>query len=232
MEERIHELTAGYALDALDAEERGAYEAHLAGCGRCQEDLASFWEVTGSLAYAAAGSSPAPPPELRERLLERAQAERPNVVPLRRRGWRLPAATAAAAVAAVAALALGLWGTSLSGDLDDTRRALANERAAAQVLADPNARSVALSGADGRLVVSESGMAALVVNDLDDPPDGKAYEIWVIRDGRPEAAGLFVEGRLVPLDRPVPADATVAVTLEDEEGVTQPTGQPLFTASA
>jgi anti-sigma factor RsiW len=232
MEERIHELTAGYALDALDAEERGAYEAHLAGCGRCQEDLASFWEVTGSLAYAAAGSAPAPPAELRERLLVRAREERPNVVPLRRRGWALPAATAAAAVAAIAALALGLWGTSLSGDLDDARQALADERAAAQVLADPSARSVELSGADGRLVVADSGDAALVVDGLDDPPAGKAYEIWVIRDGRPEAAGLFVEGRLVPLERPVPDDATVAVTLEDEEGAAQPTGQPLFTASA
>ncbi len=230
MEERIHELTAGYALDALDADERGLYEAHLAGCGRCQDELASFWSVTGSLAYAAAGSAPAPSPELRGRLLERARAERPNVVPLRTRRWATPVLAAATAAAAVVAVGLGLWASSLSGDLDDTRRALADERAVAQVLADPNAQSVALSGADGRLVVSESGMAALVVDDLDSPPEGKAYEIWVIRDGNPEAAGLFVDGRLVPVELPVTDDATVAVTLEDEEGATAPTGQPLFTA--
>ena len=43
METGIHELTAGYALDALDADERWAYETHLAECKRCREELTSFW---------------------------------------------------------------------------------------------------------------------------------------------------------------------------------------------
>src|SRR4029079_6175388 len=67
MEAGIHELTAGYALDALDPDERRAYEAHLAGCERCQQELASFWESTEALAVAASG--PAPSPALRERIL-------------------------------------------------------------------------------------------------------------------------------------------------------------------
>ena len=79
----LHELTAGYALDALDAAEHERYEAHLASCERCREDLQGFWQVAGSLAYAAAG--PAPPASLRDRILEQARSERPNVVPLRRR---------------------------------------------------------------------------------------------------------------------------------------------------
>ena len=53
MDAEIHELSAGYALDALDPEERDAYERHLAGCRECQEELASFWEV--------AEPSPLPP---------------------------------------------------------------------------------------------------------------------------------------------------------------------------
>jgi len=73
METAIHELTAGYALDALDPAERDEYERHLAGCDRCQEKLASFWEVTSSLAVAADG--PAPSAALRERILEGARAE-------------------------------------------------------------------------------------------------------------------------------------------------------------
>ena len=32
MEAGIHELTAGYALDALEPGERSAYEAHLPDC--------------------------------------------------------------------------------------------------------------------------------------------------------------------------------------------------------
>ena len=39
METGIHELTAGYALDVLDDDERWAYEAHLADCERCRADL-------------------------------------------------------------------------------------------------------------------------------------------------------------------------------------------------
>ena len=53
MEISLHELTAGYALDALDPAEREAFEAHLEGCEPCRQELASFWEVTGGLAVAA-----------------------------------------------------------------------------------------------------------------------------------------------------------------------------------
>ena len=110
MEAGIHELTAGYALDALDPDERSAYEAHLAGCEQCQHELASFWETTEALAVAASG--PAPSPGLRERILEDVRAEPPqNVVPFEPRRRRIaPVLGAVAAVAAVAALALGLWG--------------------------------------------------------------------------------------------------------------------------
>ena len=87
MEAGIHELTAGYALDALDPEERSAYEAHLPGCEHCQQELESFWTTTEALAVAASG--PAPSAALRERILADVRAEpRQNVVafePRRRR---------------------------------------------------------------------------------------------------------------------------------------------------
>ena len=44
------ELTAAYALDALDGRDRERYEAHLATCEECREELASFWTVSGALA--------------------------------------------------------------------------------------------------------------------------------------------------------------------------------------
>ena len=87
MEAGIHQLTAGYALDALDPEERREYEAHLSTCAHCQDELASFWETTEALAVAASG--PEPSPDLRERILAEVRAEPPQVVgpfePRRRR---------------------------------------------------------------------------------------------------------------------------------------------------
>lgn len=223
MDERIHDLTAAYALDALDAEERASYEAHLATCSACQDELASFWDVTDGLARGTVG--PVPAEALRERILVRARAERPNVVPLRPRPWLAPVLGGVAAAAAVAALALGVWAASLSGELDDAR-------SVADVLGDPQARTIALRGVDGRLVVTDEGEAVLVVDGLDPPPRGKAYEIWVVQNGRPDRAGLFADENVVPLERTVPPGVAVAVTLEDDEGVERPTGDPLFTAQA
>ena len=97
MEAGVHELTAGYALDALSPEERRAYEAHLEGCERCREELGTFWETTDALAVAASG--PAPSEGLRDRILAAARAEPQNVVPFEPRRSRVaPALAAAAAV--------------------------------------------------------------------------------------------------------------------------------------
>ena len=61
------------ALDALDPDEKTAYEQHLAaGCPVCAADVRSFEEVAGQLGFAAPA---APPADLRARLLERIQTE-------------------------------------------------------------------------------------------------------------------------------------------------------------
>jgi anti-sigma factor RsiW len=218
MEAGIHDLTAGYALDALDPDERRAYEEHLEGCERCREELGSFWETTEALAVAASG--PAPSDELRGRILAGARAEPQNVIPFESRRQRaLPALGAVAALAAVVALAVGIWGSQVSGDLDDARLALERERAAATILADPNARSVALEAGQGRVVVLPDGRAVLVLDELADAPTDKTYVAWIIEGGTPVAAGAF-PGRddrdIVPLDGSVDEGDVVAVTVEDE----------------
>ena len=44
----VHELTAGYALDALEPDERARFEAHLGSCEACREELQGFWQVSGA----------------------------------------------------------------------------------------------------------------------------------------------------------------------------------------
>src|SRR5512145_317591 len=233
METGIHELTAGYALDALDSEERRAYEAHLAGCEHCQQELESFWETTAALAVAASG--PAPSPGLRERILADVRAEPPqNVVPLASRRRRTaPVLGAVAAVAAVVALAVGLWAASLSSDLDETRAALREAQANAAVLADPGARTVSLQAGQGRLVVGPDGRAVLVAEGLEPVGADETYELWIVPGGdlsKAGPAGLFPgsEGlSVVGLEGTVRPGDLVAVTVEKAGGAEKPTLPPV-----
>jgi anti-sigma-K factor RskA len=212
--ESIHDLSAAYALDALDEGERLAFEEHLAGCERCREEIAGFSGAAEALAYA---SGPAEPPSaLRDRILVAARAERPNLVPLRPR-WAYPVA-AAAAVAACVAVGLGVWTVSLHDRLSSTRAL----------------QSVPVTGAPGSLVVASNGSAALVLYRLDAAPAGKTYEAWVIRGARAAApAGLFRGGgrTFVPIAGRVRKGAVVAVTVEPAGGSRAPTTKP-FAVSA
>ena len=190
MEISIHELTAGYALDALEPAEREAYEAHLEGCEQCQEELASFWEVTGALAVAADG--PAPSPALRDRILEAARAEQQNVVPLESRRRVSPVLAAVTAIAAAVAIGLGIYAMSLNGQLDDTRAALSAQETAAAVLADANATTVAHARrARARLVVDDDGLGRARARRPAGRAGGKTYQAWVVTGNTPVSAGTF-----------------------------------------
>jgi anti-sigma factor RsiW len=225
----VHELTAAYALDALDPEERETYEAHLAQCERCREELASLGETATALAFGV--TSPAPPERLRGQILAAAAAERENVVPLPvRRPWL----AAAASVAACAAVGLGVWAGTLSHSLDRARATSARAEVAAQVLADPNSRKVSLKGGNGMLAVDPSGRGVLVVHRLPAAPSGQIYEAWVIPPGGvPRKAGLFSSKgsmTMVPLAENVPKGSIVAATVERAGGVDKPTQTPVFSA--
>ena len=230
METGIHELTAAYALDALEPDERSEYEAHLRGCEACQDELASLASVTEALAVAASG--PVPKPDLRDRVLAAARAEPQVVVPFEPRGRRaVPVLAAVAAAAAVVALALGLWAMQLSGDLDETRSALERQQEAAAIVADPDAQTVALATGEGSLVVDSEGRAVLQLTGLSPAPAGKTYEMWVVEGDAPVPAGLFSgQGSSELVDGTVDEGDIVAVTLEDAGGATTPS-LPLVVAS-
>jgi anti-sigma factor RsiW len=216
-----HSLVAPYALHALDDDEARAFEEHLASCERCREELAGLREAAAGLAYGAEG--PAPPPELRERILTQARSERPNVasLPARRRSLAAPLA-AAAAVAAAVAIGVGAWAASRPG-----------ENAFTQVLSQPGARVVSM-GDRGAVAIASDGRAAIALN-VPRAPEGKTYEAWVIRNGTARRAGTF-GGRdgtsTLRIERAAPPGSVVAVTLERAGGVDRPTQQPLAATEA
>jgi anti-sigma factor RsiW len=228
----VHDLTAAYALDALGQDERETYEAHLAQCARCREELAGLGETAAALAFGVV--SPPPPPHLRERILTTAAAERENVASLpMRRPWLVRSAAAAASIAACTAIGLGIWAASLSHSLDRARAASASAQAIAQVLANPSSHQIALKGGSGTVAVDPAGRGVLIVRRLPAAPSGHTYEAWVIpAGGMPQKAGLFAGGdstTMVPLAN-VPRGAVVAATVERAGGVDQPTQTPIVSA--
>jgi anti-sigma factor RsiW len=79
-----HALTGAYALDALDPAERAEFEAHLATCAECREEVAGLRETAARVAATTWVDAPA---ALRGRVLAEA-ALTPQVAPA------APAATA------------------------------------------------------------------------------------------------------------------------------------------
>jgi anti-sigma-K factor RskA len=77
--ELYDDLVAGYALDALDAADRQAFDAHLATCDACRRTLADLRRVSAGIGVAEAPVEP--PAALRERVLVRATAQ-PQLPPV------------------------------------------------------------------------------------------------------------------------------------------------------
>jgi anti-sigma-K factor RskA len=136
------EAVGAFALDALDPDERRAFEAHLAGCDRCQAEVGELRRVSAAMALSAA--SEAPPASLRARTLARATAQ-PQSPPIGRRITAAPVPAPrravsftrlAAAAAVVAAATLGVYAWSLRSQVDDLRRLAADMTSRTEQLRD------------------------------------------------------------------------------------------------
>ena len=196
--EDLHELVAGYALDALDQDDSRAFEEHLAGCERCRTEFAALNEAVGTLAFAVEGATP--PPALRGRILAAAREEPPTVVALRPRRRRVYAGIAQAA-AACAALAIGLT-LSLSGGSSDKL-------------------SMAVSVDNGVAQLTVSGLPAAPAGKTYEiwVIDGGAPKPAGLFPGGDKA--------VVPITQPVSVGSTVAITLERAGGARAPTSRIL-----
>jgi anti-sigma-K factor RskA len=230
--DEIHAAAGAYALDALDDLERARFEAHLARCATCRQDVADFRATARLLGSAVAEE---PPARLRDDVLAAirdVRQESPFALPSpRRRGVR-PWVTALGAAAAIAIIGL------LSVVAIDARNDRDDAQLLAQTLSAPDARTVELAPVDaggagrGRVVWSESeGRAVLVVDELPDNAADRAYELWFIEGETPRPAGVFRQdgGRLVTVLDDVPTDAQmIGVTEEPAGGSALPTGPILL----
>jgi anti-sigma-K factor RskA len=196
-----HDLTAAYALDALDPGEAEAYERHLGQCEECREQLAELNEGAAALAFGTV--APAPPARLRASILDAAAAERSNVVPFLRRRW--VARGLAVAAAAAACIVVGL-AVSLSQSSHTKVFAL-------------------MVGADRTATLRVSGLSAAPGGKT-----YEAWVIPAGRPPRPAGLFPGGRPTTLRLHGTVPVNATVAVTVEPAGGSKHPTTKPFFTS--
>ncbi len=244
MTESIHLLTGAYAVDALDPDERTAFEGHLAGCSDCQDELRGLTETAARLGAAAAVT---PPASLKAAVLGqignvRQLAPLPQLVDdaalapvVRLRPGRGPALlTVAASVLGLIAVTLGVL---LAQNKSQTAELTARSQEVARVVTASDARSFGgdiAGGGRGAVVISDSeGKAVLLASSLPSPPGGSIYQMWFIDSaGKAVSAGTFAPdagGSAAQSLAGSPAgSAMVGVSVEPAGGSTQPTTKPIL----
>lgn len=219
---RWDDVAGAYVLGAMAARERDEFEAHLATCATCREEVDELRPAAEALPMASPPMRP--PPALKDRIMvevEReaallgavgAGADRPERVRRRRfgrlSGWRLAPVAAALLIAGV-----------LAGSL----------------LGGPGTRTYEFEGQSAQLEV-EGDRAMLVAEDLPAPPDGRVYEVWLMPEGSdtPQPTDVLFtpreDGSAVAAIPDVEDVRQVLVTDEPRGGRDEPTGELLMSA--
>jgi anti-sigma factor RsiW len=206
--EDLQNLVAAYALDALDPSEEHQVESHLEGCPTCRDQLQSYREVMGLVAYEAEEA----PAGLWDRIagtIHESDASmtvpplRPVVAggeaaaaqqaghPMSRSRRRLLAAVAIT-LAAAAVVVIAILGIQVSHLEDRTSRL--NQQLASlpgqpslalveQALAVPGAQRVTLRSPNGgavsvEAVILPSGVGYLYESRLSPLPSSETYQLW------------------------------------------------------
>ena len=210
-------LAAAYVLGALEPDERRAFEAHVAGCASCAEEVRALQRVTDALALSVPQRTPRA--DLRARVLSSivpGAADTPAAVTHPPRtamsGWLALAAALAVAVGASAyAWQLQLRVRTLEARLDgaeerassaeravaDARRTAGEAQAAMSVMAAPDMVRIELAGqsaaaaARARALWSRNRGMVFTATNLPQAPAGRVYQVWVVTAGGPVSAGLL-----------------------------------------
>jgi anti-sigma-K factor RskA len=233
--EQLSDSVEPWLLGALDPKEAESVRLHVEDCPECQETIRRLRPAAQALGLAVQ-SAPAPA-TLRDRILARARSEGDGSVPsprplprVRERPraravfeWRFPVAGVAALLAV--ALVAGLFAGAQLGRQ--------SAPPPSQVLHFSLEGHAGMQGAHASVIdLTADGIALVTFSGLPQPPEGKVYELWLIKgSGHADPAGVFVPdvdgSKIVVVERPLAGYSLMAVTAElGPSGVGSPTQQP------
>lgn len=233
--------SGSYALGALSAEERAAFEAHLAGSEDARTETTGLSDTAVLLGLAVPPVTP--PPSLKASIMAQLDdtpqlpavdaAPAPGPAELRARSrWSQRPLIALASAAAVLGLIAGggIVATSLvqQGQYQQQAATIAEITAAA----DSQRRTVELPDGSATLVWSgELASSALIVDGLEPLPGHQVYELWYIGEDGARPAGTFTaDGSQTSrvLEGDMRAGDVIGVTIEPRGGSEQPTTDPVL----
>jgi anti-sigma-K factor RskA len=245
-QERFEDLKDAYVLGALPEEERVEFEQYLVAHPDLQAEIEELSTIAGLLAFSPQEQEPSA--ELRHKIMDTVEAEavHPAEVvhprPSQRRSWlsRLWEAVGPRdlALAAATVLAIGLfsWSMLLQGEVRDLQGRVQSIQSQPQDQSQ-GPQMIALGGAGteqgvrAELVTLEGDRAVLVAENMPPAPEGKTYQIWVIKGDTPKPSGLFDPQKAsiaAVVENPVEGADAVAVTVEPEGGSKKPTTDPML----
>jgi anti-sigma-K factor RskA len=255
------ELCIPYVFGRLNPGNRKQFEAHLAtGCELCKRELSELYEATALLPLLI--RQEAPPPGLRQRILSRISSRKPEQArvertPASREGREsvvTPATRpprswyqyAAAALGILIIVALVIFVNDLVGTTRNQERTIAQlkgdlqqQNELASILKAPKVEIVSLSGIEpgssvyGKILWdSSSRKAMLQINEVPVTPEGKEYQLWMLKEQKYFSIGEFQTdstkaGLLKVIDLPGEVNQRIegfVLTLEPKGGSPQPTG--------
>ncbi|HEX3785361.1 MAG TPA: anti-sigma factor [Pseudonocardiaceae bacterium] len=241
----VHTLTGAYALDALDADERAAFELHLAECSACSHEVA---ELRATAARLGAAVALTPPENLKQRVLveiSRTRQDTPGGLRAvgsdadprfaRRRKWTVRISLAAAVVAVLVAGAFGAVAINTDNQLHTAQGQLSQAKAQyapiTQLLAAPDVRTASGSadGGSATLLTShELGKSVLVTEHMPVQPANKTYQAWGIGPAGFHSLGVLGNGSAGTLSvSDLGSAQQVGITIEPAGGSPQPTSAPI-----
>jgi anti-sigma-K factor RskA len=254
---QFRELVEAYALGTLDAEERVAFEAHLAtGCQDCAKAVEEARRLVSQLGYLAPDARPSE--MLKARLMQTVRAETRTAQGSVRPKTSIPVWMWAGVAALLLLTLYSAWDARrLERDIEAT-----NQRAAAilqqrkeletqlqlakreaRILMDPNSKRIMLPPKDSQMPQLEAmwhpelGLCVMGQK-VPMPAKKRVFQLWLI----PKTPGSKpmpmqtlwpdADGKLVRVveNTPEPMWNTkaIAITEEPEGGSLQPTSEPMW----